>query len=80
LEVLMSPNCRKGGRGKKINLLALARWPLGGIRTYMMYTYKYLPKNRFNITILTLKTIEQKALEQDAEELAARLILIDSYF
>jgi glycosyltransferase involved in cell wall biosynthesis len=62
---------------KQIRILAVARWPLGGIRTYMRYTYKYLPENRFKITILAPKTIEQKALEQDAEELGARLILID---
>ena len=43
----------------------------------MSYSYKYLPRERFKITILAPKTIEQKALEQDAEELGARLILTD---
>jgi glycosyltransferase involved in cell wall biosynthesis len=68
---------KKTAESEVLRILAVARWPLGGIRTYMRYTYKYLPKNRFKITILAPKTIEQKALEQDAEELGARLILID---
>jgi len=68
---------KKTSKAEALRILVVARWPLGGIRTYMRYTYKYLPKNRFKITILAPKTIEQKALEQDGEELGARLILID---
>lgn len=64
--------------GTKINLLVVVNWPLGGIRTYMKYTYKYLPRDRFDITILAKKTIEEEALMKDAEELGARLVLIKS--
>jgi len=74
----MLPNSKKEDRSKKINLLSVARWPLGGIRTYMRYTYKYLPRERFNITIVASRTAEEEALEEDAKEIGARLVIADS--
>jgi glycosyltransferase involved in cell wall biosynthesis len=62
----------------KIRILAVAYWPLGGIRTYMKYTYKYLPRDRFDLIILARKTSEEEALIRDAEELGARLIMVKS--
>ena len=59
---------------RKINLLAVARWPLGGIRTYMKYVYKHL-SGRCAITILAASTLEDKALIRDAEAVGATLIL-----
>jgi len=67
-----------GGLDQKINLLAVANWPLGGIRTYMKYTYKYLSRDRFNITILAQKTAEEDAFKKDAEELRAKVIVVPS--
>jgi glycosyltransferase involved in cell wall biosynthesis len=60
-----------------LKILAVVRWPLGGIRTYMNYTYKYLPEGRFKITILASKTAEEEALREDAKEVGARLIVAD---
>jgi glycosyltransferase involved in cell wall biosynthesis len=62
---------------RALRILVVARWPLGGIRTYMRYTYKYLPRERFNITIFASKTAEEEALGEDAKELGARLIVAD---
>jgi len=59
---------------QKINILVVAYWPLGGIRTYMKYTYKYLSKDHFNLTILARKTNEDEAFLKDAEDLGAELI------
>ncbi len=61
----------------KIDLLVVARWPLGGIRTYMKYVYRYL-REGCDITILAASTPEDSALKKDAEEIGARLILHES--
>ncbi|MBZ0154751.1 MAG: glycosyltransferase family 4 protein [Alphaproteobacteria bacterium] len=58
----------------KIRLLVVARWPLGGIRTYMRYVYKHL-SSRCTLTIVAASTLEDEALERDAEEIGARLIV-----
>jgi glycosyltransferase involved in cell wall biosynthesis len=55
-------------------LLVVARWPLGGIRTYMKYTYKYLPADHYNITILASHTVEDDAIKNDAKAIGANLI------
>ncbi len=65
---------------KKIRVLAVARWPLGGIRTYMRYTYKYLNRDRFNITILASRTAEEEALRKDVEEIGARLVIAQQLY
>lgn len=52
-----------------IRLLIVARWPLGGIRTYMKYTYKYFPKDRFQITLLAPEEGERETLAQDMNEM-----------
>jgi glycosyltransferase involved in cell wall biosynthesis len=57
-----------------INLLAVARWPLGGIRTYMRYVYSHLPSD-YRITILATSTHEDEALKADARAINARLII-----
>ncbi len=61
-----------------IRLLVVARWPLGGIRTYMKYVYRYLDSERFNITLIAHSTQEDAALIQDARENGIRLILHNS--
>lgn len=60
---------------KALNILVVARWPLGGIRSYMKYTYKYLPRDRFRFTILASPTIEEQALWHDAREIGADLVI-----
>ncbi|MFO0754798.1 MAG: glycosyltransferase family 4 protein [Thermodesulfovibrionales bacterium] len=57
-----------------IRLLVVARWPLGGIRTYMRYLYKHLA-SRCSLTIVAASTQEDAALKRDAEEAGARLIV-----
>jgi glycosyltransferase involved in cell wall biosynthesis len=68
---------KKTADSEVLRILAVARWPLGGIRTYMRYTYKYLPKDRFKITIFASRTGEEEALREDAKEMGARLIVAD---
>lgn len=60
-----------------IRLLVVARWPLGGIRTYMKYTYKYFPRDRFRITLLAPQEGEEAALAQDMEEMGIAWVKAD---
>jgi len=60
----------------KFELLVVVRWPLGGIRTYMRYMYRYL-NSSFNITIIAMSTQEDEALCKDAKALGARLLIVE---
>lgn len=61
-------------RSPKGSLLAVAQWPLGGIRTYMRYVYKHLSAD-FRITIVASSTSEDAALVEDAAEVGANLVI-----
>jgi glycosyltransferase involved in cell wall biosynthesis len=50
---------------KRIRILVVCTWPLGGIRTWLKYHYRHFPKNRFDITVLAIPTIEKEPFEQD---------------
>ncbi len=54
------------------NILVVARWPLGGIRTYMRYTFRHLPKV-YQVTLLASSTHEDDALKRDVTEYGAHL-------
>ena len=55
-------------------LLVVARWPLGGIRTYMKYVYLNLPPN-YEVTVLAASTHEDEAIRQDISATGGKLIL-----
>ena len=57
------------------NILVVARWPLGGIRTYMRYMFSHFPGG-FKITLLAASTQENTALQQDVEKYGALLKLV----
>jgi len=40
-------------------------WPLGGIRTFLKYNYRYFPKDQFEISVLANPTIEKASVEAD---------------
>jgi len=50
---------------KKIRILIVCMWPLGGIRTFLKYNYHYFPKDKFEISILANPTVEKDYLEAD---------------
>lgn len=60
--------------GVKKNILVVARWPLGGIRTYMRYTFRHLPQD-YQLTLLASSTHEDGALKRDVSEYGARLLI-----
>lgn len=57
-------------------LLIVARWPLGGIRTYMRYVYRNLPAG-YKITLIAASTLEDDALQRDVAEFGGRFIQCD---
>ena len=59
---------------KTKRLLAVVRWPLGGIRTYMRYVYGHLGRD-WRVTILAADVQEREALREDAAALGLELIL-----
>lgn len=60
---------------KNIEILVVARWPLGGIRTYMRYIFRHFPSN-YKLTLVASSTQEDTAIAKDAEEYSARLLLV----
>jgi len=64
---------RMHGAHKKV--LVVARWPLGGIRTYMRYTFRNFPRE-YHLTMLASSSHEDDALRSDVAEYGARLLII----
>lgn len=56
-------------------VLVVARWPLGGIRTYMRYMFSHLPSS-CRLSILVASTQEDHALLKDCAEYNAKLELV----
>jgi len=54
--------------------LVVARWPLGGIRTYMRFVYESLCQS-YDITILAADTQEMEALREDVRAIGAELVV-----
>jgi glycosyltransferase involved in cell wall biosynthesis len=61
----------------KTHVLVVARWPLGGIRTYMKYTYGNLPGERYKITLIAPECGENNALIDDAASIGASLVVVN---
>ena len=57
------------------NLLIVARWPLGGIRTYMRYMFCHFPQ-KYKLMVLAASTQENMALKKDTERYGAGLQLV----
>lgn len=56
-------------------ILVVARWPLGGIRTYMRYIFSHFP-SKYKLTLLVASTHEDSAIKKDATFYNADLKLV----
>ncbi len=63
---------------KKIRLLLVIRHPVGGIRTYLKYTYKYLNPENFELTILTVRNPEVTHIHSDLKPFNPKLIEVEN--
>jgi glycosyltransferase involved in cell wall biosynthesis len=59
---------------KKIKLLTVCSQPLGGIRTFVKYHLKYLPKDKFEVNVLAAPSVEKKAFIDDMKKLDIEII------
>lgn len=57
------------------HILVVAKWPLGGIRTYMRYMFCHFP-DQIKITLIATSTQEDKAIKSDVKTYRATLRLI----
>jgi len=56
-------------------ILIIARWPLGGIRTYMRFMFCHFPSD-YRLKLLAASTQEDTALKKDAADYGADLLLV----
>jgi len=63
---------------KKINLLIVIRHPVGGIRTYLKYTYKYLDPGKYHLTILTVQNPEGSHIQNDLGGFESRMVKVEN--
>lgn len=50
---------------RRIKVLIVCQWPLGGIRTYLKYVYSLFPRDEFAVTILANPVTDQKSFVED---------------
>jgi glycosyltransferase involved in cell wall biosynthesis len=61
---------------RKTNVLVVIRHPVGGIRTYLKYTYRYLDKSKFQFTLLTIQDPEGSLLKRDLSGFELQIVEI----
>lgn len=59
---------------KKINILTVIRHPVGGIRTYLKYTYGHLSPERYRFTVVTVKNEEAEVIRKDLARFDLKVI------
>jgi glycosyltransferase involved in cell wall biosynthesis len=65
---------------RKTNILVVIRHPVGGIRTYLKYTYRYLDKSKYQMTVLTVKDFEGSLLKEDLSGFNFKVIEVSGRF
>lgn len=63
---------------KKIHILCVVRWLVGGIRTYLNYMYGELDPDKYSFTILTGPSDEISTLQKDLNAFDIKLIICSS--
>jgi glycosyltransferase involved in cell wall biosynthesis len=57
---------RQGGKevlcNSKVHILTVAKYPLGGIRTYLKYTYGHLDRRKYRFTIVAMRRGQESDL------------------
>ena len=62
----------------KRDLLIVIRHPVGGIRTYLKYTYKYLDPGKYRLTVLTVRNPEGSHIQTDLDGFEIRMVEIEN--
>jgi glycosyltransferase involved in cell wall biosynthesis len=72
-------NCECSEVAKKIRILLVVRWPVGGIRTFMRYVYRRFDPQIYQLTILGPTHPELDILEQDLVESDVDIYRVSAY-
>lgn len=56
------------GNPRKVRVLLVVRWPVGGIRTFIRYTYRCSEFNKYRLTIVASAVPELEALRRDLSD------------
>jgi len=62
---------------RPINLLVVIRHPVGGIRSYLRYTYSHLDRTRYRLTIITVHDRESELIMQELKEFNPKMIRVN---
>ena len=62
----------------KRDLLIVIRHPVGGIRTYLKYTYKYLDPEKYRLTVLTVRNPEGSHIQTDLGGFEIRMVEVEN--
>lgn len=57
---------------RPVRVLAVARWPVGGIRTYLRYVYSRFERSSFEFTVVTPDLPEVRVLEDEMRDCPVR--------
>lgn len=72
---------KEKSKNSKSNILVIIRWPIGGIRSFINYTYNnFVNKDRYDFKILCPNYSETKALFRDLKNLNVSYIPLGSDF
>src|SRR4051812_9357126 len=64
-------------KDERERILVLVRHPVGGIRTYLKYTYNRLSPEKYAFTIVTIKGAEVDLIEQDLKDFNPVLVRVE---
>lgn len=62
---------------KKRRVLLVARWPVGGIRTFIRYVYRKFDPSRWRFTLLAPDVAEMRVLIDDLSDLDIRFVSVE---
>lgn len=65
---------------EKIKILTVIRHPVGGIRTYLKYTYGRLSAEKYAFTVVTVKNEEAEVITKDLAHLDLKVIEVDGKY
>lgn len=61
--------------GRRISLVLAIRWPVGGIRTYLKYTYRFLDPSEFDVTLVAPDLAETAQVASDLGQFRPQVVL-----
>lgn len=61
-------------------ILTVIRYPVGGIRTYLKYTYGHLDPSKYEFTFLTVRNYEAKIIKEDLKNFQTEVIEVQEKY